>query len=313
MSNRHNDLSLRSPSRRRFLKTAAAAVAGTTVFGVGGATAANGPLRATGQRIHRFVPNGEDFLHEDRFVSPDLVERFGRDAVSFETERVPRDAIADEYLNPDRAFTASFRQTVVLGSPEEHAAAEQAMRDQRSDGVSTSGTISTQDQPYYMGPLYVYKDGDTLVRTGPINVGWRRYLGLNASEVDQKMYNEAAWNGYWEGFAGTRYILLDNGTTMKPQDVHASKPTGPSSQWHGRLYNLPSDESGDYAVVCQAHRDPECHCYDDWRFADSRRRFLNTWENDITSSSYDTDNIYVANGTSYADEDSSNGYFGVVW
>ncbi|WP_276280739.1 hypothetical protein [Halorussus caseinilyticus] len=300
-------------NRRRFLQTTAA-VFGTAVVGAGAAAATGeGPITATGRRIHRFVPDGDTYRHEDQFVSSDLVGRYGDEAVSFETERVPRKAVPGKHKNPDRAFTRTYRETVVVGAPEEHAAAERAERERlQSDDVSTSG-VSTDSQPYYYGPLYVYKDGDQLVRTGPINVGWRRYLGMDAGEVDSKMYNQADWNGYWEGFAGDRYVLLDNGTTMKKQDVHASKPTGLSSQWHGRLYNLPTDESDDYAVVCQAHHDPECHCYSDWDFADSRRKFLDVWDSNIDDGYYLTDNVDVYNGTGYSDDESSNGLFGVVY
>ena len=302
-------------TRRNVLKQVGVGVAsvGAISSAATGSAAAEvdgeGPLYATGTYIDRYIPDGDTFRYEERFVSNELVDRYGKATVEFETESVLRERIPDEYKNPDRAFVRKYEDTAVLGAPEEHYAAEEKERERRK--ADSSGGFSTASHtPVYLGPLYVYKSGSTDVRKGPINVGWRRYLGFNAYEVNQKMYQDASWDGGLP--MHDRYVIHEGGWTEK-QDQAVAKPTGIyGEQYHDRLWTLPNYEDDDYSVVAQAHYDCAFHSGCNWKFADARRYNLKVWRKYINGF-YSTDNWKIYNGSGYQGDQTSNGYLGVVY
>lgn len=303
-------------SRRDALRGIAGLLAGGAGL-TGARTAAadsGGPVHASGTRINQFRPDGDRFLVTSRFVSRDLEPHYGRRVVEFEPEVVHREAVPAQYRNPDRGFTVRFADTAVIGTFAEHAAAERA-------GDATTGDVTTQAS--YTGPLYVYNSsvsdpsvGDLGERTGPINTGWDKNLGMNASQVNTRMHDDGGWSTPWLGTAGDRYVILHfEGSTnlyTKKQDTHVGKDYGSiltPDQYHVRLYNLPDHSDDEYAVVGQAHLDPNDHgllgsdTY--WSFDESRREVTTTW----SDLGYSTYLEYLDNGSQW---ESSNGYLGEV-
>lgn len=280
----------------------------------GGTASADGPIHASGTRINTFRPDGDRFRVTSRFVSPDLA-RYGRRAVEFDSEQVHREAVPQQYRDPDRAFTVRFADTAVVGTFREHAAAERALAGGASD-VTTQSTT-------YTGPLYVYNSsvsdpgvGDLGERTGPINVGWDESLGMTPSEIGTTMHDDGGWSTPWLGTAGDRYVILHfEGTTTlytKKQDTHVGKDYGSiftPDQYHVRLYDLPWHTDDNLAVVGQAHLDPNDHGQlggdVNWSFVESRREVTDTWF-DLGRSILIT---FVDNGSRW---ESSDGYLGQV-
>lgn len=293
--------------RRRFLRLAGSGLLAASVP-AGSAAAADSefPLRAEGTRIIRFVPAGESYRKLERFVSSDLAERYGSATVEYDPEPVDARHVPDEYRNPDRAFTLEFDDVAVVGTWDEHVTAERHLR----EGANASGDIEAQSHtPSYWGPFYAYKSSSLAERSAPINVAWRRYLGLDAGEVKTKMLN----NGWGSIIPSSdRYALLYDGSSWYAQKQvnHIRKPTGFTDQWHCRTWNLSYSMDDDYRVAVQAHHDPWDHGYlggSDWQFSESRQTVLDTWDG---ISSYYTANTSIGNG---GDFPSSNGLLGVVW
>ncbi|PSP81072.1 hypothetical protein BRC81_01390 [Halobacteriales archaeon QS_1_68_20] len=176
----------------------------------------------------------------------------------------------EQFRDPDRAGTVEFQDDGVFGTWEQHANAERDLRE---------GDLTQSHD--YTGPLYCYKSEDLAERTAPINVGWRYYHDFTASEVDSIMANHG-----WDGTLTStdRYVLVFTGPysyEIKKQDAQAKKPTGWTSQWHGRLYDLPDADDDGYDVIGQFHHDPWDHGWltdPDWRFAEARQECSSDWE-----------------------------------
>lgn len=289
-------------SRRQFISNATAGLLAASVPASTVAADPEGeseyPVHAEGTRFHHFKPlsNGH-FEHRERFVSQDLQVAFGKAEITLQTEEIHRHEVPDEFTDPDRAGKLSATDDGVFGTWEQHANAERELR----EGVS----IQSHD---YTGPLYNYKDGDLSERSSPINVGWRYYHYFDHSDVNDKMVA----NG-WDGSLPStdRYVLVFTGTysyEIKKQDAHVRKPTGWTSQWHGRLYDLPDADDEGYDVVAQFHHDPWDHGWlggDDWKFAEARQECSSDWE-DWGYYAYTQD---IGNGDDY---DTSNGKFDAI-
>jgi len=306
--------------RRRFLGGAtaglfaAAVPAGTAAAnesgGAGSPGESEGPITATGKRIHRFEPDGDEYVHHERFVSQDLRPRFGRATVEYDPITVASERVPQDVRESRGASVIQYRDTGVFGTFEQHAAAEQQLKTELKAEREESGPEAASHSPYYFGPLYTYRSGSVAERTAPVNVAWRRYLGLSASEVRSKMVNDGNWGNFIP--SSDRYVLYYDGSSYvsKKQDRHVKKSTGVTSQWHGRLYDVPSADDDDYGVVCQAHHDPWDHGHitdPDWQFADSRREILDAWE---SLGIYFTENQDAYNGSDFG---SSNGLVGIVY
>lgn len=290
------------PSRRRFVRTGAAALFSGTTLVANAAADPDGdseyPVHAEGTRFHHFRPlDGDHFEHCERFVSEDLVDVFGRAEVVLESERVHSHAVPEQFRDPNRAGTLRERDDGVFGTWEQHANAERRLREEDL----------TLDHDY-TGPLYNYRDGDLSERSAPINVGWRYYHEFDHADVAGRMIRDG-----WDGLlpSADRYVLVLTGRynyDVKTQDAHVRKPTGWTTQWHGRLYDLPEYDDDGYTVVGQFHHDPWDHGWlggNDWRFAEARRECSGDWEN----WGYYSFTQGVGNGSGY---DSSEGEFDAI-
>lgn len=289
-------------SRRRFVSTAAAGLFAGSVAASTAAADPEGdseyPVYAQGTRKHHFEPlGGERFEHRERFVSQDLQDAFGKATITLETEEIHRDEVPDKFKGPDRAGKISGADDGVFGTWEQHANAERDLR----EGVST-------ESHDYTGPLYNYKDGDVSERSAPINVGWRSYHGFDAGEV-----NDIMWDNGWDGtlISTDRYVMVLTGSysyDIRKQAYHTKKPTGWTTQWHGRLWNIPDADDDGYDVIGSYHHDPWDHGWlggDDWRFSDSRQKASDDWE----SWGYYANTQDVGNGSDY---DTSDGKFDYI-
>lgn len=294
--------------RRRFLRGAAAGLFAASVpAGTAAASDTEGPITATGKRIHRFKPDGDRYVHRERFVSQDLRSHFGQATVEYDPITVAADRVPEQVRQSNGTSVVQYRDTGVFGTVDQHAAAEQQLRNKQKE---QSGPSTASHSPNYYGPLYTYKTADIAERTAPVNVAWRRYLGLSASEVRSRMINDADWGTIIP--SGDRYIIYYDGSdyVTKKQDRHIKESTGTTDQWHGRLYDIPYADEEAYSVIAQAHHDPWDHGYlgdPNWRFSDSRKEFLDTWE---SIGYYYSENQDVYNGSGF---DSSNGLLGIVY
>ncbi len=287
-------------TRRSFVRNGAAAMlAGAVTASTAAADPeadSEYPVQAEGKRIHHFRPlDGDTWEHRERFISPDLKAAFGKAEVGLQTEEIERERVPERFRSPDRAGTTKYRDSGVFGTWEQHVNAEQRIHDDM-----------TADHDYE-GPLYVYKDGDVTERSAPVNAGWRDHHSLSWFNVEQQMKN----NG-WDGSipSTNRYILVHTsyGSYTKTQNAHVKKPTGWTTQWHGRLYGITEEEDPGYTVVGSFHHDPWDHGWaggDDWRFAQSRQECQDDWE----SWGYYTYTQDIYNGWDY---DSSNGLLAVI-
>lgn len=294
--------------RRNFLRGAAAGLFAASVpAGTAAGDEREEPVRATGKRIHKFKPEGDRYIQQERFVSQELQPHFGQATVEYDPITVASDRVPETVRKSNGTSVVQYRDTGVFGTFDQHATAEKKLRGKQNDD-SDVGTAS--HAPNYYGPLYTYKSSDIAERTAPVNVAWRRYLGLSASDVRSKMINDADWGTIIP--SGDRYVLYYDGSNYvnKKQDKHIKESTGLTDQWHGRLYDIPSADEEDYGVICSAHHDPWDHGYlsdPDWQFSDSRQKFLDTWE---SIGYYYSDNQDVYNGYDY---DSSDGLLGIVY
>lgn len=299
-------------TRRSVLSSVAATAAAAAGLGASGTAAAEDPelpIHASGTRRHVFEPtSGDRFTRRDIFVSPDVRPRNGGEArVEFETVEVSREAVPDEYKNPDRGFRVSYPDDAVLGSFEQHMRAEERIR---GGSANESAIAASHTPPDYHGPLYTYTSGDLDERTAPVNVAWYD-LGTYASEVKATM-NDNGWGTIYP--STSKYIGYYNGYdyVSVEESEHAKKYDGyvPGEQWHGRLYNIPSRYYNGYEVVGAFHRDPADHGWlpgdENWRFADSRREASGDWD----SWGYSELTQYVDNGSDF---DSANGYLDAVY
>ncbi len=250
------------------------------------------PVHADGKRIHHFRPlAGDHWEHRERFVSRDVQKVFGKAAVELKTEEVHANAVPEQFRNPDRAGKLSERDDGVFGTWEQHANAERDLRE---------GDLTQSHD--YTGPLYNYKDGDLSERSAPINVGWRYYHDFTASDV-----NDIMWDNGWDGtlISTDRYVLVFTGTysyDIRKQAYHTKKPTGWTTQWHGRLWNLPDYDDDGYDVIGSYHHDPWDHGWligDDWKFSESRQEAASDWE----SWGYYSFTQDVGNGSDYGTSD----------
>lgn len=275
------------------------------------------PTQATGKRIFRFEPNGDTYDVHQKFISQTLNRVYEVSTVKYDPITVERERLPTSVVEANGTVVVQYDDAGVFGTVEEHLNAERRLRN-RSDDVSTQDEICCGGgggYPGYDGPLYTYVSASVDERTGPINVVWRRNLGLTAGMVQTKMANQSGWDGYMP--SGDRYILIrDDGTNYaKEQDKHVKNATGTTSQYHGRLWNVPSSDAADYNVVCQAHHDPwdhdKCCNNDNWKFEESENKVLDTWANDI-SGDYGTGTVYAGNGSGYGGDGSADNYTGVV-
>lgn len=275
-------------SRRRFLRDAGA----VALLGTGTVTAADdepsGPTEFTGQRIHRFTPNGDTYQHTERFVGRGLAAEYGVNAMEYERMELPREAVEkalpEARERPGAVVTKKRTDRTVIGTFRE---LRQFERDQR-DGASASvaGGITAGD--YYAGPIYHYNsdaDDPTFDDLGepkaPINVGWETWVADDATEVAQRMYDDFGWGGWLEDpiFKNTRYIIVDAGSYsyVKGNDTDVTEEILLSKQWHARLYTL-DDEEADYSVIGQAHKGPYLHDGPPWDFVQARERTVRDWD-----------------------------------
>jgi len=323
-------------NRRGFVKTVAAGVGLAAVPGVSLAkndSESEGklPVHVSGKRKHQFKPakDSDGFVHRERFVSTEVRSRNdGKKTVHFEPETVHRDRIPEKYKNPDRAFNTKYSDRATLGSFEQHMRAERRERAQaRQESTASTGTATVRTSATttdattitaggspsgYDGPLYTYSSGDLDERTAPINVSWYEN-DFTASNVKSDMLDEG-WGSIYT-LSTSKYVgySTDDGQDKKKkEDKHVKQEGGliPGEQWHGRLYNIPSSNYDGHTVIGAAHRDPADHGWlpggQQWRFADSRQKFLDVWE-DIGNS---TENQDAGNGGNFS---SSNGKIGVVY
>lgn len=290
-----------SVSRRRFISSTAAGLLTASIPASTAAADPEGdskyPVYAEGQRIHEFKPlNDDHFQHRERFVSQELQAAFGKASVVLDSGAVHRKSVPDRYKNPDRSGTTKYRDSGVFGTWDQHANAE---RELRNDVTIQSSS--------YTGPLYIYKSEDLAERAAPINVGWRYYHSFNASDV-----NDIMWDNGWDGTLTStdRYVLVmtDTQCVVRKQAYHTKKPTGWTTQWHGRLWNLPDYEDDGYDVIGSYHHDPWDHGWvtnADWRFSESRQEVSDDWE----SWGYYANTQDVGNGDDF---DSSAGKFDYI-
>lgn len=247
--------------------------------------------------MHQFRPQDDGFLHRERFVSPDLRKAFGKAEVVVDSSTVDRQSVPERFRDPDRAGTIKYQDSGVFGTWDQHANAERELR---------QGDLTASHD--YTGPRYNYKSEDLAERSAPVNVGWRYYHDFSASEVDSIMAN----NG-WDGslISTDRYVLVFTGPysyDIRKQAAHTKKPTGWTTQWHGRLWNLPDYDDDGYDVIGSYHHDPWDHGWltdADWRFAESRQECSDDWE----SWGYYAFTQDIGNGS---DWDSSNGKFDAI-
>lgn len=291
-----------SADRRRFLKLSGAGLLGVlgsagTVVGQQSHGTSTEDLTTTGLHVFRYIPHDDDdyFLKEERFVSQELKDRYGKATVVFEPEPFPREFVPDEHKNTDEEYVQQYRDTAVIGTSEELYDAEQ------QESETTDGDITTDSVVRYTGPKYVHKSGDLNIRTGPINVGWRRYLDLWAGDVKRIMRNNG-WRA--NEYYGKRYILTRNGP--KAQNREVGRNISFPRRWHIRIYNIPGTK---YKVIGQAHHDPYNHYENDRRFSRARNVVLNTWRN---RTRYRTGRTYVGNRSGFPDRGSYDGYMGVI-
>ncbi|WP_135827798.1 hypothetical protein [Halorussus halobius] len=299
--------------RRRFVRGAAAGLLAAAVpAGAAAARESDGPVRATGKRIHQFERDGDEYRHYEQFTSPDLRKAFGEATVEYDPVTLPAERVPAEVRESDGPSMVEYRDVGVFGTFDQHATAEQSIHAElnASDDAETDDAETDDHSPSYFGPLYVYKSGSVSERSAPVNVAWRRYLGFDAEGVRSKMVDDGDWGNIVP--SSDRYILYYDGSdyVSKKQDKHVKKSTGITAQWHGRLYDVPTADEEDYGVVSAAHHDPWDHGHitnPDWQFAGSRQEFLDAWE---SLGSYGTENQDAYNGSDF---DSSNGMLGIVY
>ena len=277
-------------SRRDFLKATGAMAA----LGVGAVTTGSGepgesgPSEFTGQRIHRFKPNGDTYEHTERFVGQGLAAEYGVNAMEYERAELPREAVEtalpEARKRPGTVVTKKRTDTAVIGTFRELREFERAQR----NNASAASDVTIKAGDYYSGPIYHYnsdKDYPTLDDLGepkaPINVGWEDWVEPDAKAVSERMYNDFGWGGWLEDpiFKKTRYIIVDTGSYsyVKGNDTDVTEEITLSKQWHCRLYTL-DDEEPDYSVVGQAHKDPYLHDGPPWDFVQARRRTVKDWD-----------------------------------
>lgn len=278
MKDKDNDSGL---SRRRFLTAgvAAAAFGSVPTSAAGRRSPANSsglPTEARGQTIRKYVPKDTAYEVRERFVSQSLVDAYGSATITFEPELIPREAISDEYTDPDRPFVVKYRERAVVGSPDEHARAERKLRTS-ADSVSAQAVT-------YDGPMYVYKSGsaaendEVSKRSGPINLDWTDSVDKNADEIRSYM-QDRGWTSCCAFYSGTRYVLDDG--EPKGQDTHVYQEIDWTKQYHVRLYDVNVSDSLNTAVVGQIHEDPYDHNQIDdkpWYFNESRDAVKSDWE-----------------------------------
>lgn len=280
----------RDRSRRDFVRTAGVTLAGLVgITGVSGATTRSqgpSPERAEATVVKRFSPEGDHFRLEKRAISPAFKERFGGPVLTYEPEPVPREAVPEEYTDPDRPFTITYRDDLVVGTLEEQLTAERAERE--------AATADARSSQYYDGPKYIYEsasgaeDEDIYERTAPINVAWGTSIDRNALQLQSYMESKG-WEEHWTmPGSGTRYILYNG--SAEAQDEHIYKEIHYTRQWHIRAYDVSVDSSTEsIQVIGNAHRDPLDHNKigdEPWQFNDARDEAANDWESWGESSEY---------------------------
>ena len=97
------------------------------------------PVLATGKRQHKFRPKGDFYIHEERFLSPDLRKTHDTPVVEFDPVRVPREEAPDDWKD-NGVMSFTFKDTAVFGTFEEHVNAEDKIHAQ----IQTSSQISIQ-------------------------------------------------------------------------------------------------------------------------------------------------------------------------
>ncbi|WP_207592711.1 hypothetical protein [Halomontanus rarus] len=296
-----NDTETRNSTRRKFLEltgltlTGLGASASATVAGATADSEDVGPTTARTTVIKRFSPDGEHFELEKRAVSPRFDERFGGPVLTYDPEPVPREAIPEEYTDPDRPFTVQYEDDLVVGTLEDQLVVE------RREGGGDAGGTQTQSQSQirtqtqsYDGPQYVYESAsgaegqDIYERTAPINVAWGASVGMDASQLRSYMENRG-WQDHWTmPGSGSRYILSDG--QARAQDDHIYKEIYYTRQWHIRVYDVTVDSSVEsLQVVGNVHRDPLDHNHvgdEPWYFDDAREETTGAWESWGRSSEY---------------------------
>lgn len=256
------------------------------------------PVFAAGTSKHKYRADGDAYVHEHRFKSEALEERYGDPVVAFEPERIPKRMVGDEVK--DRGTTTfKFEDRLVVGTPNQHAQAEQQILEKRrsGDGVSVQ-THLTDDLP-----LYHYKNAadaqNQQSRKAPINVGWAD--ASSATWVKNFLEGDCGWTQYDWLPEEPRYV--NDGGTVRSTDEHVMDRIYVTRQWHVRLYEVDHDR---YTVVGQAHRDPLNHnqgiTIDDWHFDDSKAQIVDDWTNNSSR------HPYYANLASGAGFESHDGY-----
>ncbi|WP_435552524.1 hypothetical protein [Natrinema sp. CGMCC1.2065] len=299
--------------RRGFLASIASSGLLAGLVGVRSAASDDdaGPVTVSGRRIHKYRPDGDFFEHEQRFVSPELRDYYGKATLVYDEGTIHRRAVPDEYTDPDRAFTLNYRDTAVIGRFREFDRLETKQR----DAGSADAAVGTASIPDYTGPLYVYnsdvdnpQEEDLGEATGPINVGWNRDLDRDAASINSQM-ESWGWTSLYAGSPGDRYVIMDEDASLPyvtKQDEHIVKGLStPTTQYHVRAYDLPQYEEENIAVAGQAHKDPVLHDGPPWNFAEAREAASSAWDDN----GYSTVFHYVENGEGY---DTSDGFFDQV-
>ncbi|WP_455448379.1 hypothetical protein [Natrinema thermotolerans] len=240
--------------RRGFLASIASSGLLAGLVGVGSAASDDdaGPVTVSGRRIHKYRPDGDFFEHEQRFVSPELRDYYGKATLVYDEGTIHRRAVPDEYTDPDRAFTLNYRDTAVIGRFREFDRLETKQR----DAGSADAAVGTASIPDYTGPLYVYnsdvdnpQEEDLGEATGPINVGWNRDLDRDAASINSQM-ESWGWTSLYAGSPGDRYVIMDEDASLPyvtKQDEHIVKGLStPTTQYPRPRVRPPPVRGGEH-------------------------------------------------------------------
>lgn len=302
-------------TRRGFLRSAVAFAA--LGVGAGGAVAASGqkqgkarkyPLEATGRRIHKIKRKGDEYIHRERFISPDLKAVYNHPVVRYDPVRIPAEEAPEEWKEHNGNLTYNYEDTGVFGTFEQHVNVEERIRSKQSSG------ISIQSHGSYGGPLYQYTTASLDERKAPVNVAWTDAVTSSAEDVKQQMNDPLNGWGSLVAPSGSRYIQVrNNGNYVaRQEDKHVKRQTGFTSQYHARLWDLPTDTSDYYEVVGSAHHDPTDHgkiVNPNWRFDESRGEVLKAWDDRLNE---ETTLQFVGNGSGYHSDGTADGNVGIV-
>ncbi|WP_139173676.1 hypothetical protein [Natrialba sp. SSL1] len=272
------------------------------------------PIKAEGRMIHRFKPVSDDndlYQHQKRFISDDLMERYGRRTLEYETEYV-----GEEWVPQNEKEDSTEQDTIVtqrdgiertLGSVEEHRVSEERLRQNRNE-VATS-SISIGDVPlYHYASESDADDGSIFDRQAPINVVWEDY---NTEVVQSNMELGTGMSDEWDNTVPTdyvaqspRYAPCPNTDTVYSTDGDIQKNEGtdcsllPNSltQYHIRMYSFEESDIGSFG---QVHWDPCDHNQDwvpggddddPWNYTEAREEVASAWEGIADVEEYDLGN-----------------------